>query len=810
MALVSELLNMGLVTTRDPALLEAGELSKCDNAIYKANSQSLFRPPAMTLLGTVTGGQPITGLRVCKFKNNNAYLLLQSNTHLWVSSAALSAPFTLISGTDITVEGADLVAVRHQDRYFTFIGLGYNLVLRNDGTTRKMGMQPITETPGYSVSSLTGNWNLALGYYEYWVTEVAEISENGGITTIESTFSGVPLTVNMAATTTKITINRPARVNPTATKWYVYRSAVKTSAAITLFPVGVLVGKLDINTTTFSDGASADTGFIFCSARPADVWTNPGNVSADDGAYATAMLAAASPTTPASLTQVYHNLFGATPVITDSIQGIEVELEAKASAIGTAAPHISCYISDSTGPIGNTKSAVLSTTDKITTMGGPTDLWGANLIADSFKNGSFKLSLVGQNYGATGVTISVDYLKIKVYYGGGATTSVTAFPAVNVVINGVENPVGEDGPPPIATTACVFEDAIVSNDTSNPTYVRWSAPGKPESWPSVYYLDTTWVGYDTVSCNTTIGEHLICFLRNSSWRLNYLPNEDDAVFANRGQAKALIDPVNGCIGPLATAQFSGADGHPLLAFISNNGLMATDGFTTNTLTEDINWSAILTLNDLTKYRLINKPDRWELILYISDGSGVRKALHFNYHPTHLKKGRDGQMKLKVSGPVLRQPTGSVTYIHSADVSVTPSGVATTYFGHSDGKIYYDDDAGTAFFMDPDIRTRRLMFAGTAQEFRVTEAYIHHQACATAFTITPYLLKTSAAEITGATKSMTGNFIGQSRIPLATGYTTEGLRLGISTSLGGGSPAAFQFDFLTFNVPNIQGKEDSVK
>src|SRR3990172_3459866 len=88
MARHEEPLSGGLVTDRDPAFLEPGQLSGLQNAIYLPGSQALQRARGRSAFGTVSADAvDVDGLRDIQFDNGNHYLVAHA-TASYVTAAA--------------------------------------------------------------------------------------------------------------------------------------------------------------------------------------------------------------------------------------------------------------------------------------------------------------------------------------------------------------------------------------------------------------------------------------------------------------------------------------------------------------------------------------------------------------------------------------------------------------------------------------------------------------------------------------------------------------------------------------------------
>lgn len=227
--------------------------------------------------------------------------------------------------------------------------------------------------------------------------------------------------------------------------------------------------------------------------------------------------------------------------------------------------------------------------------------------------------------------------------------SDTSYRFITISISGSDPlSIQRDTPPPIWSTGDIFEDSLVVNDIAEPRLVRYSFPGKPHSFPSLYFVGFDTKQQDVVTNIKGLGEVLLVGLRSQIWRLNYLPFETDADF-NRGRSRQLISPNHGIMGPDAATLFAMADSAPRLAYVSHDGLYMTDGFNTRLLTQDLNWNTLVNVDTLSTSILVNAQHLWCLFFYFTRAGATGAAselLILSYHPQHIKEGGF----LKVAGP----------------------------------------------------------------------------------------------------------------------------------------------------------------
>ena len=784
MPFFEEKLDQGLVTSRSPAFLRPGEMARMTNSVYVPESVAVRRSPGrLVTTGTQPGGDP-AGLLSAQFDNGKGYLVTQSGGQFKVSADGFVGPYASAGAST----GTGLLGMAHYNNKFYLANGAERLqVLRDNGTLREAGLAPVVSTPNHTGSA--GTFSLtAPGFYEYWVTEIAEISENGGTTYLESNYEAPPLVVNVTSALQAPIIRLPGQVNANATGRKIYRSTVKESFQPFIFPVGELIATVGISVDTFTDGIGAGGSFYNGGANPeSSNVTDPGNAVADDNAYAVMGI-------NSYLSLTTFNI--AAP--TEPITGIEMTVEGKLNTSGfnifsTVEIQFENVLSAQFPPyyrkLSSKKVVPLSkTTPGAVTVGGSGDLW---LPADAnspyfwspvdFTNGAFKVWLYNRGLGGA----EIDCVKVKIY-GGGTTGSAgqgaigDPFPSVTAVINGEVFATGSNGRPPIASTATVFQGSLVTNDVSNPSIIRWSMPDNPEAFPGFYFFDFETPNNDKVTQLLNYNDKLLVGLKGQLWRLDYLPNEDDAVIS-RGRVATLLDAHNGPVNAQSMTTFRGPDGRPLAAFISRTGLMATDSYTTWPLIPQIAWDNLIEVANFADIQLYNNPTKWELLVLYRPvgGAGLSRRLHVSYHPMHLRA--DGT--LKVSGPTVLSniPVSTEYYAKAAATVLLSSGVQRVFTAYSNGDIFYDDEATaiphTAKFRD--ILTRKMYLAGLSGQWKFISAhpYFEFNATTSGMSVQPTVSQTGKVDrLVTTTKSVSPTFTGLFRLMFGESTMCEALTL----------------------------------
>ena len=706
MSLVTELLNGGLVTAKDPSLLSQGELQQCDNLFYKPGSHSLHKARGRTLFNSAALGGSLKGLRYCGFDGSNDVLIGFAGTTLYTAPVGLTGTFSTLT-TGIT--GTLLEAIHYNNHHVLLTGDASSRVLLSNGITRPHGLQPVTTTiSAIETATVGGVWPLGSttvpNFYEYWVTEVYR----SGTEFVESDFTGRPGTVYVSSATSIITISLPPTpANSQATQWRIYRSHFKVKFEDRAFPNGFFIAEVPIATTSFSDGLSTLSSFY--QAATADLppggyvaWSSTGNLFAADGAYAKT----------GTGTRTAVRLAGyAFSGIGDPVTKLTVEI--KTRKVGNVS---------GIGMVINVASSVFSQSVQLTAVGTAYtynfDLLKLNPkpAAANFDTVNFFIDLVAYNTDA-GNYAEVDYCKVQVSHGGATGSETDPFPGTTVTIGGTIFPLGINGPPPSsASTGDIFQDSLVINDLSNPTQVAYSRAGSIDAFPSFYILKLDTKDKDSVKNIKSLGSVCLVGLVSQMWRVNYLPREQDAEF-DRGRCIEVVDTDHGVVGTHAACKFT-ISGQAMVGYVSSSGPRMTNGFQATTMTNDLDWESLVDISQLSRCILINDPRFHHLRLYYVPigGSNLSRCLFLNYHESHVKDG-----KLKVSGPADVSVVDITSGASSTGEEVLYSGIGANVYFENRG---VSDASGVG--ITPTLKTREMYQAGMGSEWELKDMFVHHQ------------------------------------------------------------------------------------
>ena len=293
-----------------------------------------------------------------------------------------------------------------------------------------------------------------------------------------------------------------------------------------------------------------------------------------------------------------------------------------------------------------------------------------------------------------------------------------AYELLSVTVLGATSNVPRNGAPPTSSIAEIYEDSLVLNDKNDLSKIWYSWPYTPHKIPLENFID--FPRSDEVTNIKTLGGLLMVLLRDSVWRIHYLPRPEDASFS-RETVKEELEGAHGCVGPYAACTYGYGDGNKL-AYISEYGLMVTNGSQWDILSADLDWDVTFNVSQLSQAVLVNNPAKFRLEMFApSSGSTVNDVCYFfNYHPSHIKT--DGpRFRAKVTGPIHR-PATSAAIMFSG-------GRKFALQGHTNGFVYLGDSGNTepVGSLSMVIRTGDLALGGAGMLSKVIRMWCHHQA-----------------------------------------------------------------------------------
>lgn len=835
-----EPLTGGLVTNVDPALLKPGQLSDIRNLVYMNGATELNRAPGRASFGQVSAATAVAGLRDIHFDNGDHYLVAMAGTKYRTAPVGDTGSFTDLA---TIASGTSLEVVHYRNRFFLMNGatqaasaIGTNTVVYLSATaagtpptTRQHGLLPVISAP--NVTTGAGSFSQSVtGYYEYWTTEIAQLTQDGASAKLESAFSsdnGVT-TVFVSSTGVVPTIQLPTVRNTLTTGWRIYRSPKKDAATDKKFPSGFMIAELSTAASAHADTATTASASSFPASFNGSGFffdfASASSMSSADGIYASATIGV-------GLIEKQQGSYGFNlGGFTGSVKGIVVETKAYVSA-GSAPCPVRVTIGkrgadgnfvNFTGRGGNPLSPatasksgqiVGTTTGTATTLslGSATDRWfptDNSSLVDADFDGNFMIVIAASK---TGVSLGVDYVRVYVYYGSSVDGTVQ-FPTVVYTFGDIVSQVAKNFPPPSSNTGDLFQDSLVVNDMADPALVRYSFPGEPEYFPPTYFIDFETRENDQVRAIRVVNNRLLAGLDTSLWRINYLPSERDSSF-DRGKAVEMVSRSEGIVNPMCCCTYTTDGGGEELAFISYKGLNTTDGFNFVKRSKNLAWRNVISLTSTsTPIALLNDPEnRCLRFLYRNDslGNETYMCLWASYDRGDL----DAEGNFKFSGPVhMRNFSGTVyASVESGWAVPRSSGHTGIYIGYGGtataagaGSVYYE--TGTTIPSNDSTcqyTTRRIYAAGLSGEWMLDDLYGY---CGS-YTGSPLLLYTfkgtktnDTGETSRGTKSIT--LAGQPLHHVSPKIQCEGLRITMQATA-----SAFQQEMLVLGSTQF-GIEDS--
>ena len=339
-------------------------------------------------------------------------------------------------------------------------------------------------------------------------------------------------------------------------------------------------------------------------------------------------------------------------------------------------------------------------------------------------------------------TVHVTDINVKLRYIGDPAGSGDAYPIIQYEVGDAVASVPSHMPPPKSSTGTVFQGMAIVNDTSRPRTLCASLGENPEYFNTYYELELPTRTNDEITRIETVNDVLIIGTKGSIWKANYFPTELDAQ-TNRGRVMRQLSDSHNIVNVNCATLFTGSSGIQELAFVSTNGVFATDGASIRDLLRDLRWSGpggvVGTISSSTYSKcvgLVNDPSTQTLRLFINPGGGTSQVYVANYAGRHAKQGSG----LKWAGPAYVSyyaGTGTRTPISCAYSYRTNNGLTVVLHGRSGtgagcGTIAVEDgEEATTYHNLPDTEHYLLSFttrdfypAGKGRQTELKEAWLY--------------------------------------------------------------------------------------
>lgn len=730
--LVRELFDKGLVTARDPALLNPGEVQRAINAIYRPNSPGLWKAPGRSAYHAGALPSAIKGLRFLAFDNSKGnpvnVIVAHDASEYQVSTLTAESGGTFAVLSSSPGSGSSLEAIHYGNRHYLLNGNtsgNPNLVAKiSESTgnviTRQHGLNITALLPTLASAAAEG-WpntvDFGTGYYFFFFTDVVNPD---GPDEVESAISNtaVPPVIQLPNLTNGVTVTLPAtKDNSTATHRRIYVVGPKDSSIWNPFYLieARRLATIDIASTSIVFGLNA-TSTTAETKQPnttisAVTWTNPDQTFTQNDSPAQADFAGNV------LVQSFPTFTGGV-----GIQGIEIGIRGRSIGIlGTATVELSWNSGANwTAPV------FISLFDNrqffnYFKVADRNYRWGRTWAAGELATGVFRIRITAQGGTAGQGFFAIDVINVTVYSGASTSTEPIKgayYPATSVKIGPAVIVMSANYPPPVASTGDVFESQLVLNDVIEPTSIRYSLPDQPDYFPTINFIPFRCRQNDKITYIRRLNNVLVVGMQQQLIRVNYLPSAD-SLDMGRGICYEPIAEDHGIMGTQAACVFAPAGSSEQLAYASAVGLRYTDGLHTDTLSEDLDWPNTVNIKKLDKAVLVNEPSLSSLVLYYipaGDNSSTypTRALYFSYHPSKIKDGG----KLAVAGPVtLDVASSTIAYLTGLPLHLT--GGALSFFVSVE-----DRGAGS---QEVDILSREIHADGFGSSFRARKHWLRYSA-----------------------------------------------------------------------------------
>lgn len=288
-----------------------------------------------------------------------------------------------------------------------------------------------------------------------------------------------------------------------------------------------------------------------------------------------------------------------------------------------------------------------------------------------------------------------------------------------------------DVAPPIATVMETFQNMVVVAPVDKPATLRYSAPEYPESFPLCNVITLNSDRDDNVIALAKLGARLGVFMGTRCRRIDHLPTVTDPEFSVAPEDFA---PDHGCESRngICYATLPGANAEQIV-YVARDGLRVTNLYTSERLTDAIDWRKTVDVTQLSLSNLVNNTSesRLEFQFVPADEfleaqdldatSALRMTMWLNYAETPLRisfdplnyhdccsmpfEGRDYTVILTTSGSTTVPGQTFVDEVGTTDY---------TYSFNASGHIPK--------------RVQTMRFYGTENEFmrtRVTRVFVDH-------------------------------------------------------------------------------------
>ncbi len=678
--------DQGLVTARDPATLETGELQVATGCEYRVGSPALHKVPGRTTAGTIASSATVTGLQHLQYDTGTDSFVATSGTGVYESTPGTSLTFSAVSSFTRTANSPPSF-LGFSDRWLMVNGVDDNYI-----------REPTAPTP--TNTGYFGNWRRAGMLAALGTTNTAASSATGTTSRSFSDAAGVGFTNYISANATTAGANSALQAYDTGTNFaatYAYGTA--TSSGTTKQVVfsytgggsGAATQKVDIvhggsalppdddvDRTRDQGETSAATHLI---QYRTDGTAPAGNTGWTTISNRTGSYAATTTTIDVASLATMNNIrirCTTTWVRGNGGTGRVFDISTR-SGTGSATTYTTTnplyYLVteryyDGDGIAHESRGTYISTGITLSANAGvlitvPTAK--ANAAATEFV---FYRS-IDETAGGYPDLWEIGSEPITTFVAGGGSATTWLDPLTSALTTVTDKwhlydvitvlyPTGEqltfplNDPPPKAKAIAQFLGSVVYAPVEGSRKLWYSVPttlsaGAAEQVPACYHLEFTTSGNDSIQsvalCNG--GKTLLVFFPAYTMMVSYLPQANDpGVFDTR--VKEFVSNMRGAAGPRCTCDFTTPQGAHLAAAVDSLGLWCTDGVSMiQEASSDLNWTSQFSGIDLSTAELRNNAAMRRLeFIYTTDSGTTWYEYRFYY----------GQMKSngqpKILGPDL--------------------------------------------------------------------------------------------------------------------------------------------------------------
>lgn len=275
---------------------------------------------------------------------------------------------------------------------------------------------------------------------------------------------------------------------------------------------------------------------------------------------------------------------------------------------------------------------------------------------------------------------------------------------------------------PVLDAVGLFDGSLVGIPANDPHVIRFTPAAYPESWPEIFEIPLQTVRHDVGMAFGSLNGQLGVFTRDTIHRLTRLPREVDSAYAP-AEVLSLVTDERGAISRRGVAAFTLPGRGPLLAFVSRDGVWATN-LAPNIqmpLTDLVDWEGRVDPAYLDDSVLVNDPANRRLVfLYRGvEDSTTQRVMYLDYQGERVRVTHPDHGPL-VDG-VLAPLSGRLV-LWTADSRA--SGWVYAEGEADEDQSYLVDTSGS---ISAAIRTAELFPDGVQSEGKVTTASWQHGA-----------------------------------------------------------------------------------